>query len=98
MAVPGRFDAVNVAVCTPVVAELLTMRSGVPGTSPTSASAAPEFCAAFTVSVTPLPPEVGALSVYSFFEFTESPTAATVELPVVASAGWYGSQVRLPPV
>ena len=57
--------AVNVAVCAPVVAELLTMIAELPAKVPITSSAAVPSTPAFNVSVTPVPPVFGASSVNS---------------------------------
>jgi hypothetical protein len=85
VAVPGLFVAANVAVCAPVVAELLTMIDEFPANVPPSWSAAVPSTPDLSVSVTPVPPLLGASRVPSPVVAILNPYGLSDEVPTVDS-------------
>ena len=88
---PGLLVAVNVAVCAPVVAELLTISAELPANVPVTCSAAVPSTPALSVSDTPEPPVLGAGIVISPVAAICKPYALSADVPTVDSCDEYGS-------
>ena len=74
----------KVAVCVPVVAELLMMIAELPGAVPFKRSAADPSRPGVSVSEIPDPPATGARTVSSPVDAMWSPTDVCTEVPTVA--------------
>jgi hypothetical protein len=83
--VPGLLEAAKVAVWVPVVAESLTMIAEAPGIVPIKLNAADPTPPASNVSVTPVPPVLGASIVNSPVCAIENPNALREDVPTVES-------------
>ena len=89
--VPGLLFAANVAVCAPVVTELLIISAELPGSVPVTLSGVIPSEPEFSVSDIPEPPVFGAGIVSSPVAAILGPNALKEEVPTVESCEMYGS-------